>query len=100
MTRRKEANDEMEETSAPTFQLVVELGPHIGQTFTLSKASVSIGRAPGNDVVIEEPQVSRQHARLTRRGDLMVLEDLNSTNGTFVNGIRISGPHTLAHGDR
>ncbi len=49
--------------------------------------------------MINDPQISRQHARITPQGGLMVLEDLGSTNGTTVNGLRISAAHTLAHGD-
>lgn len=84
---------------ASGFRLVVIQGPQPGETFTLDKEVMNIGRDPGNDIVINHPQVSRQHARLMRQGGLMVLEDLNSRNGTFVNGIRLVTPHTLANGD-
>lgn len=82
-----------------TFQLTMGQGPKPGQVFELPRNTVSIGRDPGNPVVIDDPQVSRQHARVTPQGGLMILEDLGSTNGTTVNGLRISAPHTLAHGD-
>jgi hypothetical protein len=82
-----------------TFQLVMARGPRPGQIFELPRSTVSIGRDPGNRVVINDVQISRQHARVTPQGGLMVLEDLGSTNGTTVNGLRISAPHTLAHGD-
>ncbi len=82
-----------------TFQLVMERGPQPGQVFELPRSTISIGRDPGNQVVIQDSQVSRQHARITPQGGLMVVEDLGSTNGTRVNGLRITGPHTLAHRD-
>lgn len=82
-----------------TFQLVMGQGPQPGQIFELPRSTTSIGRDPGNQVVVNDPQISRQHARITPQGGLMVLEDLGSTNGTTVNGLRISAPHTLAHGD-
>jgi len=82
-----------------TFQLVMEKGPRPGQVFELPRSTVSIGRDPGNQVIIKDSQVSRQHARITPQGGLMVVEDLGSTNGTRVNGLRITGPHTLAHRD-
>jgi predicted component of type VI protein secretion system len=82
-----------------TFQLVMGQGPRPGQIFDLPRGTVSMGRDPGNQVVINDPQISRQHARITPQGGLMILEDLGSTNGTTVNGLRITGPHTLAHGD-
>jgi predicted component of type VI protein secretion system len=82
-----------------TFQLVMARGPRPGQIFELPRSTVSIGRDPGNRVVVDDPQISRQHARITPQGGLMILEDLGSTNGTTVNGLRISTAHTLAHGD-
>ena len=81
------------------FRLVMSQGPQPGQMFSLEKDSTSLGRDPGNDITIDDPQVSRQHARIMRQGGLMVIEDLGSTNGTFVNGVRLTGSHTLASGD-
>ena len=51
-----------------------------------------IGRE-GCDITLADPDVSRRHARVTPRGDTVVVEDLGSTNGTFVNGERIAGAH-------
>jgi len=82
-----------------SFRLVMTHGPQPGQTFTLAKDLVGIGRDPANEIVINSPKISRQHARLVRRGDVVVLEDLGSTNGTYVNGMRLTAPHTLASGD-
>jgi hypothetical protein len=80
-------------------RLVMSQGPQPGQTFIIDKDLVTIGRDPGNDITINDPQASRQHARITRQGNLVVIEDLGSTNGTFVNGMRLTDPHTLANGD-
>lgn len=80
-------------------QLVMSQGPQPGQTFTLDQDLLTVGRDPSSDIVINDPQVSRQHARIMRRGSLMVIEDIGSTNGTFVNGMRLTVPHTLANGD-
>jgi pSer/pThr/pTyr-binding forkhead associated (FHA) protein len=63
----------------------------VGQT-------VTIGRSPGNNVFIDNPAVSSRHARVIREGDGFVLEDLHSTNGTFVNEQRVTR-HPLQHGD-
>ncbi|WP_077598562.1 FHA domain-containing protein [Olsenella urininfantis] len=60
---------------------------------------VVIGRSPSSDIVIDEPFVSATHARFTLQGPALVLEDLNSTNGTLVNGHPISQPVTLRDGD-
>ena len=62
-----------------------------------SDPQITIGRE-GNDIVLDNPQVSRNHATIDRAGDKHVLRDAGSTNGTFVNGQRIS-QHTLAPGD-
>jgi hypothetical protein len=62
-------------------------------------AGVHIGRAPSNDVVLEDQHVSRQHAYLGRRGKLWVLVDKGSVNGTFVNGRRLTRPCALRDGD-
>ena len=59
---------------------------------------ISIGRLPDNTIVIDNPAVSARHARVYREGHQYVLEDLKSTNGTFVNDRPIAR-HTLLEGD-
>jgi len=76
-------------------RLRVQLGPTIGQVYTMVGTRLTLGRAQENDVVLDDPQVSRHHAQVTREGDQIVVEDLGSTNGTLVNGRRITGPHVL-----
>jgi predicted component of type VI protein secretion system len=80
-------------------RLVMTQGPQLGQTFVLDQDLLTLGRDPNNVIVINDPQISRQHARITHQGGRMVLEDIGSTNGTFVNGMRLANPHTLANGD-
>ena len=60
---------------------------------------VIIGRSPSSDVVINEPYVSASHARFLLQGPALIVEDLNSTNGTLVNGQSIAAPVTLRDGD-
>ena len=84
---------------AESARLVMSQGPQPGQTFVLDQDSLTLGRDPHNDISISDPQISRQHARIVRRDDQMVIEDVGSTNGTYVNGMRLSGPHTLVSGD-
>lgn len=60
---------------------------------------VVVGRSPSSDVVVDEPFVSATHARFTLQGPALVLEDLESTNGTMVNGHVIGQPVTLRDGD-
>ncbi len=61
--------------------------------------SLSIGRNPASDIPLQAPNISWQHARLDQTAQGSVLVDLNSTNGTFVNGQRISTPHLLRKDD-
>jgi uncharacterized protein len=80
--------------------LVIVKGPGVGQTFELRRDAIVIGReAQSVDVAIVDPAISRRHARLTRQGNSYAIEDLGSSNGTFVNSKRISGPVLLAEGD-
>jgi ABC transport system ATP-binding/permease protein len=67
--------------------------------FAIGRAGLSIGRHTNNDVVIDDPEVSRHHARLwTKPGGSLILEDY-SANGTFVNGVRVT--HAELHeGDK
>lgn len=71
-----------------------------GREHALSDDDVTIGRALENDVVVTSRRVSREHARLRREGWRVILEDLGSTNGTFLNGERILNPAELRDEDR
>lgn len=82
-----------------SFRLVVRRGPQPNQAYDLNKDLVTLGRDITNDIVINDPEVSRHHLRLTRAPGGISLEDLGSTNGTFVNGQRLSGPRPLRAGD-
>ena len=70
-----------------------------GVSFALTKSSVTIGRLPECDVVVDDAGASRQHARIERTESGFVLIDLGSTNGTMLNGEPIQ-EHVLEHGDR
>jgi pSer/pThr/pTyr-binding forkhead associated (FHA) protein len=71
-----------------------------GQAFPLAE-EISIGRAPGCAVALPtDTFVSQVHARVFRRGDEYWVEDLGSTNGTLVNGRKLTGPAPLRKGDR
>jgi len=81
------------------YRLVVRQGPVPGQVFELNKDEILIGRDIANDFVINDAEVSRKHARLTLEGDRYRIEDLNSTNGTYIDGQRLIGPHMMAIGE-
>ncbi len=65
----------------------------------LTEASYAIGRAPDNEIVLEDSRVSRRHGKLERHSEAYRLVDLNSHNGTFLNGQRVQGPVPLRPGD-
>lgn len=60
---------------------------------------LTVGRDPANDIVIEHPLASRRHARFERDENGYLIRDLDSTNGTYVNGERIEGAHALHNQD-
>lgn len=80
-------------------QLVMRTGPTPNRIYPISKSEVIIGRETSADIVINDAEVSRKHARITMHESQYVLEDLGSTNGTFVAGQRLVGPYTLRPGD-
>ncbi len=81
------------------FQFVMRSGPTPGETFPLEGDQLIIGRDPSNTIAINDAEISRKHSRLTFQGGKHVIEDLGSTNGTFVNGQRLAGPVVLKPGD-
>jgi len=81
------------------FQLIMRSGPTPGAAFALEGDQMTIGRDSTNEITINDAEISRRHARLTFQGGKYVLEDLGSTNGTFVNGQRLAGPRVLKAGE-
>jgi len=81
------------------YQLVMHSGPTPGKTFSLEGDVLTIGREASNQIAINDAEVSRKHSQLVLQGGKYVLTDLGSTNGTFVNGQRLTGQHVLQSGD-
>ena len=79
--------------------LAVDAGPDRGKIFALRKLPSVIGRSRGCDIVLNDSTVSRRHACLDRKEGLYVITDLVSTNGTKVNGEKITGSAVLKAGD-
>jgi hypothetical protein len=70
-----------------------------GSAYDLSQGAL-LGRSDQADIRLEDGFASARHARLVPQGDVMVLEDLGSTNGTYLNGEPLRGPQPLHAGDR
>ena len=84
---------------AAQFQFVMRSGPTVGKVYPLEAQEIFIGRDSANLVAINDAEVSRKHARMELRGSAYVIQDLGSTNGTFVNGQRVGGTQVLNPGD-
>lgn len=69
-----------------------------GMKYTLLKIN-TIGRAQDSDIVIDDPYLSSKHALISKKGNRIVIQDLHSTNGTFVNGKKIKKPTALRDKD-
>ena len=82
-------------------RLIVERAPghQPGMEYDIGDGAV-LGRGDGAQVRLEDPFASGSHAKLTRQGRMVVLEDLGSTNGTYLNEELVSGPQPLHPGDR
>ncbi|HSC04260.1 MAG TPA: DUF3662 and FHA domain-containing protein [Solirubrobacteraceae bacterium] len=70
-----------------------------GKRVVISPAGATIGRGRASDIVLEDPNVSRQHAEIRPRGGSWVITDLGSTNGSQLNGRRLEGSEVLRSGD-
>ena len=81
---------------SPRF--LVRSGALKGNRLQVQVPVVNIGRADYNDIVIPDESVSTTHAKLQRREEIWVLTDIGSTNGTFVDGERVSGEAVLSPG--
>jgi HD-GYP domain-containing protein (c-di-GMP phosphodiesterase class II) len=69
--------------------LIFERGPRAGTRIALTEFPVTIGRDPENSVILVDDEVSRFHFRIKKRGRLFIIEDLESRNGTYINGDRV-----------
>ncbi|HLK88895.1 MAG TPA: GGDEF domain-containing protein [Polyangia bacterium] len=87
------------ETQPAAAYLVVLSGSNVGEMYRIEKDQVVVGRGDKVDLRLVDDGISREHARLTKDGGRMVLEDLGSTNGTFCNGVRVQR-HPLTEGDK
>lgn len=78
---------------------IVEKGG-ASRTETFEKAEVTIGRIQGNDVILPKGNISKRHSRVVLKDGKFVVVDLKSTNGTYVNGKRISAPQVVRDSDK
>jgi hypothetical protein len=84
----------------PTHLVVVEPRERKGQAYEIDSDELTVGRASGCQVALPDDYASSLHARVFRRDGGLFLEDLGSTNGTFLNDRKVSGPVAMQRGDR
>lgn len=84
-----------EPVSSLPRHLVVVRGPLTGTALPLGSSSITVGRSPDSALVLDDGYASSRHARFYREGDQWFIEDLNSTNGTWVGTSKIVGPVQL-----
>jgi hypothetical protein len=83
----------------PVLRVATGAGLRSGSAYDLSEGAL-LGRGDGADIRLEDAFASTRHARLVPQGDVIVLEDLGSTNGTYLNGEPLRGPQPLHVGDQ
>jgi pSer/pThr/pTyr-binding forkhead associated (FHA) protein len=88
----------LEEKMAAQYQLVMHSGPTPGKVFPMEGDLITIGREAGNGIIINDAEVSRKHTQFIFQGGKVIVTDLGSTNGTFVDGQRLTGQHILQPG--
>lgn len=82
----------------PTRLSILAPEAAVGQVFTIAD-SLTIGRAAGCEITIDDSYASTMHARVFRREDQVLVEDLGSTNGTYLNREKVSRPTVVGRGD-
>jgi FHA domain len=88
-----------ESRGEPKLRVETAAGLRAGSAYSLAEGAV-LGRGDQADIQLQDTFASSQHARLAPQGDVMVLEDLGSTNGTYLNEEPLRGPQPLHPGDK
>jgi pSer/pThr/pTyr-binding forkhead associated (FHA) protein len=83
----------------PRIEVIAAMGYEPGTTFDLDGGGITMGRAGSADVNIDDPFASAAHARIFPHGQFMYIEDMGSTNGTFLNGRQLRKPEQLKVAD-
>jgi hypothetical protein len=96
--RRESALPDLRAGIEPRLEVVAAMGHQPGTTFDVGSGA-TLGRSNGADINVNDPFASSAHARIFQRGDYMYLEDMGSTNGTFLNGRQVRTPERLKVAD-
>jgi pSer/pThr/pTyr-binding forkhead associated (FHA) protein len=88
-----------EESALPSFLVVTVSSQPLPSLYPLEGELIEVGRGTTNNVIIVEPEISRQHLKLTKSRHGYIIEDVGSTNGTSLNGVLLKEPQLLHDGD-
>jgi pSer/pThr/pTyr-binding forkhead associated (FHA) protein len=96
--RREQRGPDLRSGVDPRLEVVAAMGLDPGSAFELGDGA-TMGRADGSDIPVDDPFASSVHARIFPRGQFMYIEDMGSTNGTYLNGRRLRSAERLKVGD-
>jgi hypothetical protein len=96
--RRERGDRDLRGGVSPRLQVVAAMGHEPGTTFDVGEGA-TFGRSDGADIRVDDPFASSAHARVFNRAGIMHLEDMGSTNGTYLNGRQVKSPQRLSIGD-
>jgi pSer/pThr/pTyr-binding forkhead associated (FHA) protein len=96
--RRERQGPDLRAGVDPRLEVVAAMGLDPGTEFEIGD-SATMGRADGSDIPVDDPFASSVHARIFPRGQFMYIEDMGSTNGTYLNGRRLRAAERLKVGD-
>jgi FHA domain len=97
--RRERSGPDLRAGVAPRLEVVAAMGHEPGVNFAVGEGA-TLGRADSADVKVDDPFASSAHARIFSRGDFMYIEDMGSTNGTYLNGRQLKTAERLKVADK
>jgi FHA domain len=96
--RRERTTPDLRAGVSPRLHVVAAMGHEPGTTFDVGEGT-TFGRSDGADIRVDDPFASSAHARIFQRDEFMYLEDMGSTNGTYLNGRQVKAPERLKMAD-
>ena len=96
----KQAQAKQQQQSRDQAYLIVISGPHVGKMFKVDQSEATVGRSSKADMYVNDVGISRRHARLVAYGNDVFVEDMESANGTYLNGDRVKRRVQLEDGDK
>ncbi|HEY2600138.1 MAG TPA: FHA domain-containing protein [Thermoleophilaceae bacterium] len=97
---RRRTGAELRAGVEPRLEVVAAMGHEPGAIFELGDGGATMGRSASSDIEVDDPFASSAHARIFARGDFMYIEDMGSTNGTFLNGRQLRRAEQLKMADK